>query len=224
MLGMKRKGGFTLIELLVVVAIIAVLVALLLPALATARRSARLVSCQNNLKQWGIVHTMVAEGNNGKFHYFDREGGDWKSPEVVRYSGFCKAFMDSFNFTKDLFYCPLKPDVYDYGWLFMPDFCYIGYTYFGQYPEWTDGTPYQWFLNGYHVPRRLSDEGWWVLMTDQCRKYPTVTNHLFGSGENDFGTSVLCVDGHVESQRNNLIYNFLPDNGGWWVWWAPTLR
>ena len=58
--------GFTLIELLVVISIVVLLMALLLPALQRARKQARAVVCQTNLKQWGTILALYTEDNQGR--------------------------------------------------------------------------------------------------------------------------------------------------------------
>ena len=83
----RKKNTFTLIELLVVIAIIAILAALLLPALNTARDSARTSSCVNNMKQIGSMLATYRNDSNGFFMRFKLEDNTmWSKYLTEQYS------------------------------------------------------------------------------------------------------------------------------------------
>lgn len=73
----RARRGFTLIELLVVISIIALLIAILLPALSSARETARGMQCSSNLRQLMIAVRLYADDHRGVWPGQSRGGNDY---------------------------------------------------------------------------------------------------------------------------------------------------
>ena len=177
--------AFTLIELLVVIAVIALLLAILLPALQRARRQARTVVCQSNLRQWGTHWAMRTDENDGYFpgcgpekDYWLRQVQDENLPWSVGLGWglgwYGSPTEDWYQSSEGIWCCPMatklaNPDGAPYG---------PGGTFMAWGRWWPKGQ-YPWDMYGSYGTNSSTHWPWWTEPT--AVPYCWSTPHVKGA-------------------------------------------
>jgi prepilin-type N-terminal cleavage/methylation domain-containing protein len=107
----RFQEAFTLVELLVVISIIAILLSVLVPVMGKAKKQAKTIICQSNLKQWGLLYTMYCGDNNGYFFSGQVNCSYAGGADGADYGRYWRKSMKSSSNNPKMWLCPetLKP-------------------------------------------------------------------------------------------------------------------
>ena len=218
MLSNKKNRAFTLVELLVVISIIALMLAILMPSLAKARRLAKNVICQSNLRQIGLgVTAYVNEYKgaipySGKYVFMNPNNKESKNNWI----GLLTPYLSGSKTPDTLVYdngkvsrvwmCPEYKASSSNPFSYMMD-RHIAYANNGwpSYPNTTSRKIYQ-----------IPGPGSKIMFADAWGSYPDFTdssiNHIIGLGtgiRHNNKANCLMVDCHVDWDTANASYNWL---------------
>ena len=190
----KSRAGkfFTLIELLVVIAIIAILAAMLLPALSSARASAKAVSCISNLKEINLAMVTYSDDND-----------DWICPSCMYRNSESEywykrlAPRDNPDAWKKVLVCPAEATKF-------------AYCHYATNPVVMGDYPQTGIYNKIHKRHIYPNPSAVKLIADNARQNSTIFRYLseisyrHGTGEQTWRspearTNMHYLDGHAQT-------------------------
>ncbi len=212
-LGCARGYAFTLIELLVVIAIIALLIGILLPALASARNSARIAVCGSNQRQISLLWHYYLEDHKEAFPYFAlgvdnitwKYGGNpdwWKTNPPSRP-------LTPYTDNPEMFRCPSDRPIRKLAGGYVTvgssgtvynTYEYTGNSYLGNHVLLQAAVnPSDWILSGIHLADIEVSHSRLILAGDPQWYYATnEPQYEADFHDRDNKINITFVDGHVD--------------------------
>jgi prepilin-type processing-associated H-X9-DG protein/prepilin-type N-terminal cleavage/methylation domain-containing protein len=216
-----KINRFTLIELLVVIAIIAILASMLLPALKSARRTAKSIACRGNLKQLSSANSMYTTDTDGWLPWSITNTKLWDyqlmpylnypqdSTEANKKSGF-SIFHCPFGEMNSYPNIPYRSKGYVYNYNVARHADYAGHKGF-RVTEVKSPTTVMLMLDGAYP--NTGTEGWTFCNTGNLAffDYQGALEYI-AYDRHDSKPNIAFADGHVDNGKRGL---YVAARDGW---------